>query len=80
MNYFILQAGNSPMDNHTAAIIFLCSAVLALTHMLSYAAGVNAESSGGGDAPIMLPFVLVMFATIVSTLFSLIIILVNILS
>lgn len=80
MNFFILQAGNPQMDNHTAAIIFLCSAVLVVTHILSYAAGANAESPGGGDAPIMLPFVLVMFATIASTLGSLIIILTNILS
>jgi hypothetical protein len=80
MNFFILQAGNPPMDNKIAAIIFLCSAVLVVTHILSYAAGANAESPGGGDAPIMLPFVLVMVATIASTLFSLIIILTNILS
>ncbi len=78
MNFFILQAGNPPMDNKIAAIIFLCSAVLVVTHILSYAAGANAESPGGGDAPIMLPFVMV--ATIASTLFSLIIILTNILS
>ena len=79
MNFFILQAGNPTMDNHTAAIIFLCSVVLVATHILSYAAGANAEN-GGGDSPIMLPFVLVMFATIGSALSSLIIILVNILS
>jgi hypothetical protein len=79
MNLFILQAGNPTMDNHTAAIVFLCSVVLVATHILSYAAGANAEN-GGGDAPIMLPFVLTMFATIASALGSLIIILVNILS
>jgi hypothetical protein len=67
------------MDNHTAAIIFLCSAVLVVTHILSYVAGANAES-GKGDVTIMLPFVIVMFATIISTLGSLIIILINILS
>lgn len=80
MNYFILQAGNYPADTKIAAIVFLCSAVLVATHILSYVAGANAESGGGGDAPIMLPFVLVMFATIASTLGSLIIILINILS
>jgi hypothetical protein len=79
MNLFLLQASNPTMDNHTAAIVFLCSAALVVTHILSYAAGANAEN-GGGDAPIMLPFILVMFATIGSALGSLIIILVNILS
>lgn len=79
MNFFILQAGNYPADTKIAAIIFLCSAALVVTHILSYLAGANAES-GKGDTAIMLPFVLIMFATIVSTVFSLIIILVNILS
>lgn len=79
MNFFILQAGNYPADTKIAAIIFLCSAALVVTHILSYAAGANAES-GKDDTTIMLPFVLVMFATIISTLGSLIIILVNILS
>jgi ABC-type transport system involved in cytochrome bd biosynthesis fused ATPase/permease subunit len=77
MNYFTLLATNQYMDNHTAAIIFLCSAALVATHILSYAAGAE---NGDGDAPIMLPFVLVMFATIASTLGSLIIILANILN
>jgi|688.fasta_scaffold1725884_1 hypothetical protein len=79
MNFFILQAGNYPADTKIAAIVFLCSAALVVTHILSYAAGANAES-GKGDTTIMLPFVLVMFATIASTLGSLIAILVNILS
>ena len=79
MNFFILQAGNYPADTKIAAIVFLCSAVLVVTHMLSYLAGANAEN-GGGDAPIMLPFILTMFATIASALGSLIIIFVNILS
>ena len=79
MNYFTLLAANPPMDNKIAAIIFLCSAVLVVTHIISYVAGANVES-GKGDSPIMLPFVLVMFATIISTLGSLIIILINILS
>ena len=79
MNFFILQAGNYPADTKIAAIIFLCSAALVVTHILSYAAGANAES-GKCDTTIMLPFVIIMFATIVSTLFSLIIILTNILN
>lgn len=79
MNYFILQAGNYPADTKIAAIIFLCSAALVVTHIISYLAGGNAES-GKDDTTIMLPFVLVMFATIISTLGSLITILVNILS
>jgi hypothetical protein len=68
------------MDNKIAAIIFLCSAVLVVTHIISYVAGANVERGKDADSPIMLPFVLVMFATIISTLGSLIIILINILS
>jgi hypothetical protein len=79
MNLFILQAGNYPADTKIAAIIFLCSAALVVTHILSYLAGANAES-GKGDATIMLPFVIVMIAALLSTTLSLIIILVNILS
>jgi len=79
MNFFILQAGNYPADTKIAAIVFLCSAALVVTHILSYLAGANAES-GKGDAPIMLPFVIVMMAALISTTLSLIIILINILN
>jgi hypothetical protein len=79
MNYFTLLASFSQVDNHTAAIVFLCSAALVVTHIFSYIAGANVESDGDADAPIMIPFVLVMFATIASALGSLIIILINIL-
>jgi hypothetical protein len=73
----MLLVTNPPTDNKIAAIIFLCSAALALTHMLSYAAGANAES-GKGETTIMLPFVLIVCAASISTIISLIAILVNI--
>lgn len=71
----MLLATNPPTDNKIAAIIFLCSAVLVVTHMLSYAAGADAEN--GGDA-LMPPFVLIVCAASISTIISLIAILVNI--
>ena len=77
MNFFILQAGNYPADTKIAAIIFLCSAALVVTHIISYLAGGNAEN--GGDA-LMPPFVLIVGAASISTIISLIAILVNILS
>jgi hypothetical protein len=68
------------MNDQTAAIIFLCSIVLGITHSISYLAGGSNIEGGTASYELMIMFVLGMFALLVLALSSLIFILLNILS